>query len=119
MPPMVTVDFEPRNPDGRDAAPAVEEIVGIGAMLRADNDTGLLEVMNTIPGSPAERAGLKAGMLIQKVNDTSLEGRPLAECISMIRGPVGSKVRLEVRDPERNAVLPMELIRERIQVGGP
>ena len=74
--------------------------------------------MSTIPGSPAERAGLRAGMLLQKLNGTSLEGMPLAKGIALIRGPVGSKVRLELLDPQKNAVIPVELIRERIQLGG-
>ena len=98
--------------------PTIEEIVGIGAMMRFDNDAGLPLVMNTVPGSPAERAGLKAGMLVQKVDDTPLAGMQLAECINLIRGPVGSKVRIEVRDPEQNAVIPFELKRERLQLGG-
>lgn len=99
--------------------PPTEEIVGIGAVLRYDNDAGLPLVMNTVPGSPAERAGLKAGLLVQKVNDTPLAGLPLAECINLIRGPVGSKVRIEVRDSEQNTVIPFELKRERLQLGRP
>ena len=99
--------------------PPAEEIVGIGAMLRYDNDAGLPVVMNAIPGSPAERAGLKAGLFIQKVGDTSLAGMPLAECIALIRGPVGTKIRLELLDPQQNTVVPVELVRERVQVGGP
>jgi S1-C subfamily serine protease len=117
-PPPVEVGVRPGEPRQPRQAPPVEEIVGIGAMLRFDNDTGQLVVMNTIPGSPAERAGLREGMLIQKVNDTLLAGVPLAECIALIRGPVGSKVRLEVLDPQKNAVIPVELIRERVQLGG-
>lgn len=102
---------------GRDIPP-IEEIVGIGAMMGFDGDARLPVVMNTVPGSPAERAGLKAGMLVEKVNDTPLAGVQLAECINLIRGPVGSKVRIEARDPERNAVIPLELTRERLQLGG-
>jgi S1-C subfamily serine protease len=98
--------------------PPAEEIAGIGAVLRMDNDSGQLLVMNTVPGSPAERAGLKAGMIIQKVDDTSLAAMQLAECINLIRGPVGSKVRIEVRDPDQNTVIQVELIRERLQLGG-
>jgi len=99
-------------------APRVEEVVGIGAALRSDNDTGRFLVVNTIPGSPAERAGLREGMILRKVNGASLEGMPLAKGVALIRGPVGSKVRLELLNPQNNAVIPVELIRERIQLGG-
>ena len=116
--PPVEAGFRPGEPRPPGQAPPAEEIVGIGAMLRADNDTGLPLVMSALPGSPAARAGLREGMLLQKVNDTSLEGMPLAECIALIRGPVGTKVRLELRDPQKNAVIPVELIRERVQLGG-
>jgi C-terminal processing protease CtpA/Prc len=43
---------------------------------------------------------------------------PLAKCIALIRGPVGTKVRLELLDPQKNAVIPVEVIRERVQLGG-
>jgi C-terminal processing protease CtpA/Prc len=75
--------------------------------------------MNTLPGSPSARAGFAAGMLIQKVDDTSLAGLPLADCIHLIRGPVGSTIRLEVVDPEQKSVRSVQLIRERVQVDGP
>lgn len=117
--PPITIEVHPGDRDRLRQATPVEEIVGIGAVLRADHDTGLLLVMNTVPGSPAERAGLREGMIIQKVNDTSLAGMPLAECIALIRGPVRTKVRLELLDPQQNTVIPVELIRERVQLGGP
>jgi carboxyl-terminal processing protease len=94
------------------------EIAGIGAVLRADPGTGLPEVMDTIPGSPAERAGIAAGWLILKVDDLPLAGLPLREPIDMIRGPVGSKVRLELLDPQQEVTNTVEVTRERIQVGG-
>jgi C-terminal processing protease CtpA/Prc len=36
----------------------------------------------------------------------------------MIRGPVGSKVRLELLDPQQEVTNTVEVTRERIQVGG-
>jgi C-terminal processing protease CtpA/Prc len=40
-------------------------------------------------------------MIIQRVGDVSLEGKNLAECMRLLRGNAGTKVRLEVADSAR------------------
>ena len=65
---------------------------GIGAVL--DAKKGYPLVVRVIPGSPAERAGLKAGDQIVKIDDTEAEGKSLDECVAKIRGPKGTEVRL-------------------------
>lgn len=105
--PLPRTDQEPR---------AQEEIVGIGAALRLDNRTGLVRIMNVLPDSPAFQAGLTSGLVIQRVDDTEILGLGLAACVNMLRGPIGSKVRVEVIDLEVSSTNVVELIRQRIKV---
>jgi membrane-associated protease RseP (regulator of RpoE activity) len=93
-----------------------EEIVGIGAVLRSDNRTGTVRIVNVLPDSPAFQAGLTAGLIIKKVDDSDTAGMRLSECVNLLRGPIGSKVRVEVVDPEAESTNVVELIRQRVKV---
>src|SRR6185503_17128815 len=94
-----------------DARP--QEVVGIGAALRMDNRSRTLRIMNVFPGTPAERAGLTAGLIIHKVDDVLVAGLPLQECVNLIRGPIGSTVRLELIDPQQEETNTVELTRQK------
>ena len=93
-----------------------EEIVGIGAVLRSDNRTGTVRIVNVLPDSPAFQAGLTAGLIIQRVDALDIAGMRLPECVNLLRGPIGSKVRVEVVDPEAESTNVVELIRQRLKV---
>lgn len=68
---------------------------GIGAQLGQDTDSNL-EVIAPIDGLPADRAGLKAKDIIVTVNGASTSGMSVDEAVSKIRGPKGTKVKLEI-----------------------
>ena len=70
--------------------------------------------MDVRPNTPAARAGLVRGLIIQRIGDTSTDGKPLQECVGMMRGPVGSKVQLELVDPAKNTTNIVEFTREAI-----
>lgn len=91
----------------------VLEIAGIGAALDVDKETKLLEITKIFPSSPAFNAGFSVGLLIQKINDQSTVGKTPDACAQLIRGPVGSKVRLEIINPTRNETNTVELIRQK------
>jgi carboxyl-terminal processing protease len=68
--------------------------VGLGVELRAASD-GLL-VVHVISGSPAERAGLRAGDHLVGVGGRSLGGMGVDEAAHLLQGPEGSLVTLAV-----------------------
>lgn len=98
------------------AARPVEELVGIGAMLKADRETQTIRIMNLVPDSPAAKAGLTAGLILSKVNGEEMEGVRLEECIERVRGPAGSTVRVEVIDPETKTTNSVDITRERLRL---
>lgn len=76
--------------------PAVAPKEGsIGAQLHLDEDDDLV-VFGLIPGSPADRAGLKMGDVILAVDGTDVDGKSMPEIIGLFRGPAGSPVRVRL-----------------------
>lgn len=67
---------------------------GIGAEIAIKNDQ--LQIVAPLPDSPAEKAGLRAGDYIIKINDEDALKMTLDEAVSKIRGPQGSTVKLTV-----------------------
>lgn len=79
--------------------------VGIGVRVDATEE-GLPKVVSVFPNSPAERAGIKAGDVIVKVDGIASAGRDLDEVASTIRGTAGTTVTVVVKadgtGPERS-----------------
>ena len=67
------------------------EFQGIGVTISADK-SGRIVVISTIDGSPAEKAGLKTGDYITKVDGVSYGADKLDIAASMMRGKPGTKV---------------------------
>lgn len=76
-------------------AQAVEgEFEGVG--MTVDEDRRGLRVLNSFPGSPARKAGIRKGDLISAVNGRSLAGVDSRVATGRIKGPAGTSVKLEV-----------------------
>jgi carboxyl-terminal processing protease len=70
--------------------------VGVGAVLDMRNNAPT--VVRVLPDSPAEKAGLRAGELILRVDDVSVAGQTIEQVVSRIRGPEGTAVTLGLQD---------------------
>jgi D-alanyl-D-alanine-carboxypeptidase/D-alanyl-D-alanine-endopeptidase len=90
------------------------EPVGIGAELAVDEETHMLLLKRVIPNSPAERAGLTDGLIIQRIGDLPTANKPVTECANLIRGKAGTAVQLEVIDAQRHTTNTIELRRQKI-----
>lgn len=68
---------------------------GIGAQVAVNKDKQII-IAAPIENSPAAKAGLKAGDVILAVDGKSIVGLSLTETVLLIRGPAGTKVRLQI-----------------------
>lgn len=86
---------------------------GVGAELARKD--GKLLVVSAMDGSPAAAAGLRARDVITKIDDENAASKSLADAVKMIRGPIGSEVRLSI---QRGADAPREvrLARQSIRI---
>jgi carboxyl-terminal processing protease len=72
------------------------ELVGVGVKIDLDPATGYIDVKGTIPGSPAERAGIAPPDKIVTVDGKLYKGRTLHDVASDIRGKAGETVTLTI-----------------------
>lgn len=70
---------------------------GIGASIEMRN--GVIYVVNIIPGSPSEKAGVHVGHAIVKANGVDLAGMSLNEALTYIRGEVNTEIVVTFEDP--------------------
>ncbi|MGE4239982.1 S41 family peptidase [Ramlibacter sp.] len=68
-----------------------------GVGMQVEPGEGVVRVVSTMPGNPAERAGVKAGDLILRIDDVPLQGVPLADAIARMRGQPGTTVSVTLR----------------------
>ena len=87
--------------------------VGVG--IEITQEDGLIRVVSPIEGSPADRAGLKPGDLITRVDDTAVKGLTLNEAVKRMRGEPGTKVVLTILRRDENRSFPVTIVREEIR----
>lgn len=73
-----------------------QQFGGVGLELGIDDHTRAVKVLAPLPGSPAWRAGIVAGDVIEAIDGTATAGLPLREVIGRLRGRPGEPVRLRV-----------------------
>lgn len=67
-----------------------------GLGIEVSPEDGLIRIISPIDDTPAQRAGIKAGDLIIRLNDTPVKGLSLKEAIDMMRGDKGSLITLTI-----------------------
>jgi len=87
---------------------------GIGATVGVRE--GHIIIVAPIPGTPAARAGIKAGDIIQAVNGASIERLSVEEVVLIIRGPEGTPVKVTIIHEGEDTPVELEIIRETINV---
>lgn len=85
---------------------------GIGAEVGIKK--GELTVIAPLPESPAEKAGLRAGDKIFKIDDLETHGIAIDYAISLIRGKAGTKVRLTISRDGLTEAKEFDITREKI-----
>ncbi|NER24710.1 MAG: PDZ domain-containing protein [Symploca sp. SIO1C2] len=89
------------------------ELSGVGLQISFNSQTGELEVVAPIAGSPASEAGIKARDRILEIDGTLASTLTIDEAAARMRGPAGTKVTLKVQAGNEEPKY-IELVRDRI-----
>lgn len=90
------------------------EFGGLGIEVGMEN--GFVKVISPIDDTPAQKAGIEAGDLIVKIDETAIKGISLNEAVDKMRGPKGSKVVLTIIRDGIDLPLEIALTRDIIKV---
>jgi carboxyl-terminal processing protease len=87
---------------------------GIGAEVSTRN--GQPTIVAPIPGSPAQKAGIRPGDVIVKVNGQDVSQLTLDEVVNLIRGPAGTSVTLTILHQGDTILTDITVVRAQITV---
>ncbi|MDR1529274.1 MAG: S41 family peptidase [Burkholderiales bacterium] len=87
-----------------------------GLGIEVTTEDGVVKVVSPIEDTPAFRAGIQAGDLIIKIDETVTRGLPLTKAVEMMRGKPGTRVKLTVARKDEPAPLEFNIKREIINV---
>lgn len=87
------------------------EIQGIGVVISKREDDGLIEVATVLPGTPAERAGVKEGDIFLEVNGEDVTDVTTTELAARVRGPQGTTVNIKMQRAEETVDFAIERAR--------
>ena len=90
------------------------EFGGLGIEVGLEN--GFIRVIAPIDDTPAHRAGIKAGDVIVRLDDTSVQGISLNEAVKRMRGKPGSDIILTIRRQGEEEPLKITVTRAVIKV---
>jgi carboxyl-terminal processing protease len=90
------------------------EFGGLG--IEVGQEEGFLKVIAPIDDTPAQRAGIRAGDLIIRLDDASVKGMPLADAIQRMRGKPNTPITLTIIREGVQKPIKFKLMREVIQV---
>jgi len=71
------------------------EFGGLG--IEVSMESGVVTVISPIDDTPASRVGVKAGDYIVRINGEQVQGKTLMEAVNLMRGPVGSSIKITIR----------------------
>lgn len=90
------------------------EFGGIGVEVTMED--GFVKIVTPVDGSPASKAGIQAGDLILKIDDTFVKGLTLNEAVELMRGEIGSELELMVLTQGEENPRQVSVTRDKIQL---
>ena len=90
------------------------EFGGLG--IEVGMEDGFVKVIAPIDDTPAQRAGVEAGDLIIRIDDTPVKGLTLGEAVKLMRGKPDTKIKLSIVREGVDKPLKIDIVRDIIKV---
>ena len=90
------------------------EFGGLG--IEVSMEAGVVKVIAPIDGTPAAKAGIKAGDYIVRINGEQVQGKTLMEAVNLMRGPEGTSIEITVRRKSLRKAKIFKITREIIEI---
>jgi len=90
------------------------EFGGLG--IEVGMEDGFVKVIAPIDDTPAQRAGVQAGDLVIRLDETPVKGLTLKDAVDIMRGKPGTKIVLTIIREGSNKPLKIEIVRDIIKV---
>ncbi len=87
---------------------------GLGISVQMED--GAVKVVSPFKGSPADKAGIKAGDYITHLDGKLIYGLELDEAVKQMRGVSGTSIRLSILRPGRDELLEVDVTRGVIEL---
>ena len=87
-----------------------------GLGIEVGMEAGVVKVISPIDGTPASKAGIKAGDYIVEIDGIQVQGKTLMEAVALMRGPVGKPIELTIRRKGLRKSIVKKIVREIIQI---
>ena len=104
--------------DPKEAKMFLDDIAGSfeGVGMEIGIKKGILTVIAPLEGTPAQKAGIRAGDMILKIGDKNTDGLNTEEAVMLIRGPRGSIVKLSIMRTSWEKPMDIEITRAVIEI---
>tara|TARA_Y100000590_G_scaffold281291_1_gene316400 strand:+ start:5088 stop:6242 length:1155 start_codon:yes stop_codon:yes gene_type:complete len=90
------------------------EFGGLG--IEVTMESGVVKVISPIDGTPAAKAGVKAGDYIVRINGEQVQGKTLMEAVNLMRGLVGTSIEITIRRKGLKKPKIIKITREIIEI---
>lgn len=87
-----------------------------GLGIEVGMEDGFIKVIAPIDDTPAQRAGVKAGDLIVRIDNEPVKGMSLDEAVKRMRGEVGTEITLTIAREGEDKPLRITIVRDIIRV---
>ena len=87
-----------------------------GLGIEVSMESGVVKVISPIDDTPASKAGIKSGDFIVKINDEQVQGKTLMEAVNLMRGEVGTPIKLTVRRKGEKKAIIFNITRQIIEI---
>lgn len=90
------------------------EFGGVG--LEVGMDEGAIKVITPLDGSPSQKAGIKPGDVIVRIDDQPMKGKTLTDATRLMRGPKDTPVKISLQRKGMDDPIELTILRDLIHV---